>query len=315
MIGMAQKIKRDIRQARWSELSQEYKALFRKLSYELDVTNQIRIQRQIGELESQMDRLEQEIKGLEYKFLEDRLHKIDFREIDEMVRNSIGEIGDSPRYALLLLQNSRDMGGDWCNRMVKEYLESTTGHFRYSPTEPLPGGRLGQWGVLDRLADAFMVERADGDLAEYAQKIIRAICAWPRMGSVIFIELRAWEYYIPRDRVLVGFVNDFWVPLVRELPAGATIVIALVAEYGVGRLPQILFCTREQFNGEKILELPLRNWERHEIQAWLRQYAGLPRSSLVDQIAAQIYTESQNGIPDRVHKLLIANLDRWRGGE
>jgi hypothetical protein len=207
------------------------------------------------------------------------------------------------------------MGGQWCIARVRDLLDEMTQDLKHYQIAFSDETGLDEEALLDRLAGYVGVHPVRGDLQQYAQAIIQRICESLQSGSVVFVELREWDYLSPQDRILPWFVDSFWKPLLSKLPEitqtrrRVKFVIMLVAE---GTLPQEclappLSCTEDTFDREKILELPLRAWTKGEIQDWLEQFSGLVGPK-IDQMAERVYSASLKGIPALVGEALIKHL-------
>jgi hypothetical protein len=118
---------------------------------------------------------------------------------------------------------------------------------------------------------------------------------------------------------LPWFVENFWCPLVRQLPDTALkaplvrIMFIIVANAAVA--PEVLApelrCTKEGFDSTKALELPLERWEERDIWTWLITYSGLRASLTPEQIkvtANYLYASSDNGSPNLVYRHLMQIL-------
>ena len=244
------------------------------------------------------------------------LHKINFKEAVDITQELILNC-DSRCGALFLLPNSLSMGGEWCVTRIRDMLEEWTLDLKHYQIEFTYRSQLDEKGLLDQIARYLNVEPLLGDPDEYSRSIIKKICGAVQSGSIVFIELRGWELFCHAPDMLKWFVNSFWVPLVRELPAIAReharvkFVVMIVSDLPSEDVPPTHSCTRNEFNIEKVLQLPLQSWSLDEIKEWLEYFSGW-KAQNIEELAGTIYAASSIGLPPLVYKALDRHLSAER---
>jgi len=241
---------------------------------------------------------------------EDKIHRIDFGEVKEVVRTLINQAKRDGAASLFLLQNSIALGGKWCLDAIRHELNQGTLDFKSFLIGFTPHDRKDEHVILDRLAGRLNVE-AVNDLDNYAHEVVRRLCASIQIGSVVLIEIHQWDYFHQQERVFKWFIETFWVRLARSFRAhdkrrNAKLVVVLVAD---AQAPPALLqahCGDETNPDiEKLRRLPLRNWTRDEIEDWLA--SGAVRWGdewTINQMTDLIYNASDEGRPQLVYEAL-----------
>jgi inactive STAND/Effector-associated domain 9 len=275
----------------------------------LDEMVRSRLQGQIDNLLDQMERAENELNNLElsesnlnrqYLSLQEDLPKIDFKEAMKIVEGILKQFDTEGGTALFLVEKSHAMAGTYCVARIRESLGTST---KKCPIEFSPDMGADERALLDRLAGYFDVEEVS-DNQQYAQAIVKKICESSRGGTTFFIDLWQWDELLCPDQVLSWFLAHFWVPLSQGLQVvsqtyrGVKAIAVIVID---GDLPQECsklpcYCTLANFDGQKIVKLPLRKWKLKEIQDWLELSPGLPIDKCKAR-AKKIYEKSENGSP------------------
>ena len=281
-----------------------------------------RLKRQMDDILRQMQEAEEELKEFERgsvdpnrRFLNwhSTLPRINFKEAVAITSDVILECRSNCA-ALFLLQNGLSMGGKWCVERIRELLMETTLDFKPYDIEFTTSSQPNERGMLDMLARYVNVEPSD-DPVRYARAIIEKMHGSLQSGSVVFIELRGVELIYDPTQLLNWFVEHFWVPYVRELPrlskmySRLRIVVIISADEPLppNCVPAEISCTRDKFNSEKILELPLQNWTSDEIQEWLESYSGMNAQDIL-VLTRRIYNASSKGLPALVYQALAQHL-------
>lgn len=312
--------KRALLEARMAALLEEQ----RLAAQQPDRSGGIKAGSQAAEVWEEIQQVDKELSLLQAATVEGRrradwrehLPKINFKEAVEITQELI--LGcDSRCGALFLLPNSLSMGGEWCVARIRDMLGDWTQDFKHYPIEFTYRSQLDEESILSHIAHYLDVEPRPDDLDEYSRSIIRKICGSVQSGSIVFIELRGWELFYHMPDILRWFVDSFWVPLVRELPAIALesarvkFVVMVVSDLPVGELPPAYTCGRHEFDNEKVLELPLQKWSRDEIKEWLQYFSGW-KAQDIEELAGTIYASSSRGLPALVYKALDKHLSAER---
>jgi hypothetical protein len=286
----------------------------------LSDVERLRIQRQIDDLDAQMERVQARLRQLEssagdpnrrHLGFEDKIPEIDYKPAATIAQTILTGFGRRGGAALFLLQKSAPLGGGWFIARVKRFLEGRATCVRHCWREIPPHGRRDEIGLLDVLADEFGVERVPEDADAYARAIIRAIRGFVRGSTTLLIDVRRWDDLCPQERILPWFLEHFWAPLVHELPAitetyhNVKFVGILSASHEIPEtcLGPPYCCTPDDPDDERVLELPLREWTREEIQEWLEMFSSLP-APRIEQVAQRVYDNSSGGTPSIAYREL-----------
>lgn len=315
--------KKTILESRLATLSQEISIANNQFKSTGGSLERERIKKQIDDLLVQMEVAERELREFETKsgdhnrrFLNwhATLPRIDFKEAIATTTDVLINCRNNCA-ALFLLQNSLPMGGKWCVERIGELLKETTLDFKKYEVEFTTSSQPNERGMLDMLARYFNVEPVANDLSRYAHEVIERIKGSLQSGSVVFIELRGVEFIYDQTKLLNWFVEHFWVPLVRQLPhlskmySRLRVVVIISADEPLPpeSVPPEIFCTKEKFHNEKILELPLQNWTSDEIQEWLESYSGMNTNDIL-MLTRKIYNASSKGLPALVYQAISQHL-------
>jgi inactive STAND len=266
--------------------------------------------------------LETEIKGLEGTEIDNApardwriyLPKLNFKEAVAIAEELLLKRTENSA-ALFLVSNNIAMGGKWCVSRIRDLLQDTTADFQPFVLECTGTHQFDEKWILESLGQYLNVRDLPTNPTEAAQKIIKTLRQSIRSGSVRFLEIRGWEFIHDFSEILTWFVRDFWIPLTKELIAiegqhrRVRLVAIIIADEPLpdAALPAALLCSREDFEVEKLLELPLQNWSRQEIDDWLEAYLQLS-SDEIKKLSRKIYSASNSGLPSLVHDALAQNL-------
>jgi hypothetical protein len=244
------------------------------------------------------------------------LSRINFREAVAITQDLLLNCTEKCA-ALFLLPNSLQMGGKFCVSRMRQLLQDSTADFRHFPLECSATSQFSEQWFLDNLARYLKVEVRPPDHTQAALELIKIIGHSIRSGSVLFFEIRGWEFVQDYSEMLTWFVREFWVPLTKELRkverrysrVRVVILIIIDEELPQSALPPELCCTRSTFQVERILELPLENWTQDEIREWLELYSYLRLTTEeIGTLARVVYNSSQSGLPALVSEALSQRM-------
>jgi uncharacterized protein YoxC len=232
---------------------------------------------------------------------EDNLHRIDFAKVTKNVGEICQQLENQEGAALFLLQNSQAMGGKWGVRTIKDRLQDLGTwypplEFAFSPHQTV-NSRDFLCAVAQKFNGSMDYDTESKLVTELIKKIYGALCG----GQVFLIQIEI-PYLDAKSTFLEWFVDQFWCPLVRQLPlVGETSplvkVFAVITVRGTVHkacLPEHLCCPKRQFHSEKVLNLPLQKWTEAEIRNWLVRFSGLMSPAVgmtrpeVDQMAQSV---------------------------
>jgi predicted DNA-binding ArsR family transcriptional regulator len=308
-----------------NKLSEDYGIAIEEMTRQQDAVKKKHIERQAEEIYSEMESVEGSIGQLERstqnpkKLIldwEKDLPKIDFKSAIAAFCEVQEQFGSEAGAALFLLQKSNVMGGEWCLRQIRDLLKSKARDI-FPPVriQFFSYQTLDEVAFLSRLEDCFGIVAAPVDLQERVQHLIEKISSLLCMGRIVLVEILVSASISSDDGFLPWLLQDFWCPLVRkvvergpETPRMRFIVVILADSVIPTELLGRLCCSRGAFCPEKILELPLENWEELDIYDWLLAFSGLGPLFSKQQIitmARNIYRVSNAGQPSSVYTQLM----------
>ncbi|MGK7874322.1 MAG: hypothetical protein AB4426_13725 [Xenococcaceae cyanobacterium] len=276
--------------------------------------------KQLAEVENQLSKLGNSSLNYhqESNIFERNLSKIDFEEARKIIDSILHKFKAQARggAALFLLQESLSMRGDLCMAEMREQLREYCSHFKHCPVDLSARNQLtSKQELLDAIAHYFNPIEPVSDETEYAQAIVDKIGSTLQGGSVVFIELNTSDDWLSAEHLLSWFVNAFWLPLTQlhksiasQFPNVRFVVVISVEEplsEECQKLP--CFWREDDFDCQKIVNLPLYPWTEEHIQSWLSTFSGLSVAQIARE-ARKIYRASRAGIPEivcnRLQKLM-----------
>lgn len=324
------------KQAYQNKLLKKYQAAYAQMSRTLSETEKVDLVEEIKQLESLIQATQKEINELRapqrstsenYRQVsrtwEEELHKINYSKVESALNTVFKPLKRREGSALFFIRKSQDMGGKWCVQKIKHHIQSDLG----SGLVPRSIGfssfqNADAVGVLSRLAERYTIDIPvePNNLKGCTQAIIKRILDSLESGQIFLLEIQLYRLQ-PHDSFLKWFVNDFWMPLVSQLPAISSqkrnirLMAVLTVQGGTvskGCLSSDLCCNKRNFNGSKIFELTLQRWTEPEICDWLFDFSGLTtqverlNDAQIEQMAENIYHVT-GGIPNKIyHELMNA---------
>lgn len=307
-------------------LTDDYFALSAAIESENDPVTKNRYKRRSKEMETEMDEVGAELDALRLRWdsrhsllqLQSKLSKIDFKILQDTIEKIFQYQNDEPCTALLLFQNSMSMGGEWCAKRIQEILRCQTGAglFRHMPVEFQSREPADAIALMRRLGQYLGIEPAGQNLENSTQGVIQKLCDSLQYGSVFMIECWGCDYLSLEPDIFRWVLKDFWMNTVHKLTAVAKTkkcvkVKVIMLLFVDGRLPENCLltdqcCTLEQFEKDKLLEIPLELWTREHIREWIESCSGLSLpSDQVERMTNKIYGGSLCGIPKMVAEQLL----------
>jgi hypothetical protein len=329
-------IKRRVLESKLGELVTDYEDTMSQSASALGAADRNRLDRQAQELWTAIEKVEQELKALELappggdvgisppapadvqREVQSKLPAIDFGAVEEAVRKILKQHKAGWCPALLLFQQSAQMGGEWCGARLRELLsrETRNGLFRHIPLEFQPGEAADKMAPLRRLGQELGLD-AEGQLPDgFAKSVASKLCHTLQSGNVFLVEYRRWDYLLKDTPGIIGwFLENFWRVLVRELEQAVrakelsrvTIIVPLFVD---GPLPDHCLapqhvCTQDEFDKHKLLELALEPWTKNDILDWVVRYSGLSHTEPAFELLADTIFRATAGLPTLVaHELL-----------
>ncbi|NEP54702.1 MAG: hypothetical protein F6K65_40300 [Moorea sp. SIO3C2] len=317
------KTRRDLYSRRLAQKYEELAALESQLNGTLSAVDELKLNNQVEDILLKIEQLEEKLaefdgsahnSNIRHLTLEKSFRKIDFTEAKKIAKSINTNLGDDSGAILLFLQRSTKQKGGYCLNEVFDLMvsdrkvgEDIIGDFRPYPVDL--GSAISEFNELEfskRLA-SHLTPDSEGGL----NNSIKKLCSSLRGGSTIFIKVDSWDSVIDQEKFLDWFIKKFWHPLINELNpvflefSKIRFIVALVAKSKV--LPdcsslQPYFCTKDELDPFKAIELPLPNWEVDDIKQWLITCRGFSNSKS-QKLAQQIYRESE-GTPHTICSIL-----------
>jgi hypothetical protein len=323
------------KEAHLQVLAKKYQAAYAQKAKALNETAQVSLDQEIAQLESEMQKTQDEIDELrkpqqsrnvnyrkEFVDWEEDLHKIDYSKVESSLNQVFKSLKTQEGSALFLLRKSRSMGGKWCIQKVKRRIQEDLGTL-VAPCEIgfTASQQASSVAFLSRLAERYSVDiqPTPSNLSSCTHAIADHIIGSLTSGNIFLAEINLYTLN-PQDSFLEWFVKDFWLSLVGRLPAisrqkkKVRLIAILAVRDSIPKacLPSAICCKKANFDGGKILELPLQKWKKEEICDWLFNFSGLTAQSTplgdteIDAMAQNIHAVT-NGIPhDVYHELMDA---------
>jgi hypothetical protein len=332
---MTQRLK-DIKEKHVGFLYQKLEAAYAQKSSTLSHVDQLSINEQIAQLETEIQQAEKELSELELTLIsshnhhrhlhwDDHLPHIDFRIATEWFRHVLDDFPDEGGAAAFLIQNSNTMGGQWLVRRMRAFFDTpgeTIDFKRYSIVFQ-SFEQLNPADFLKKIGERVGIRPSTDDTLVYSSEIITRICQSLQSASVVFIEVEIWQNIAQREDFIAWFLQDFWAALIRhwrQSPQQLPMIRLMTVIVANSPVPDDCFrhlrCTCDQPRSEHLLELPLERWQEQDIRNWLFRYSGLTNRSIgitraqIDQMARNIYETSDNGLPASVRNALLRVLEQ-----
>jgi len=297
--------KRQILEGKLERLWGDYQAAIDQSTAVLDAVESIRLKRQADAIYEQIESLGAELDllgtkpteiavdaetaqadiGRWHRELKSKLPEIDFKLLEETLLRIIRDHSDEGCASLLLFQKSSQMGGEWCAARIQELLRRKTrqGLFSHYPLSFQATEQVESMALLRRLGLHFDLKPANHDLQNFARQVTQILCGKLRTGSVVLIECGRCDDLLSDPDVFRWLVEDFWGDLVRTLATVANdyeAVKLIFLLYVDGSLPENSIaeghcCTLDDYQKHKLLEIPLKPWDRNDIHEWIASYSCL----------------------------------------
>jgi hypothetical protein len=316
-------------------LAKQYAAALRDSALK-DGAAQVQADQQAAEIDQHMEALQQRIdalalapiqpncpsdKGPEpdkaHDLLQARLHRIDFAQLEGLVRRILAGDPSGGRAGLLLFQRCGRLGGRRCAERIVSILKTEAGElFRPFPVRLRgQGDRNDAGAVLQCLAGHLNLSLPAQSGAEQLAQISSALCGSLQVGSIAFIEIHGSDWLTTDEpNALRWVVSDLWCRLLADLrvvaaglPGSVTLLAALFfdAELPVGSLSPEHCCSLGDFHRERLLEIELQNWTAEDVSDWLGRFGmpGHPQEA-IRRICNMVMKVSQ-GLPYMIEKELL----------
>lgn len=297
------------------DLSEKSGILYKQLGATLNDADKPSLWNQIERCDHEIERAQQKLNALQltaatfhhqHMNIQDHVCKIDFEEAWKRFHKVCRQLSPECCAALFLMENFSRLGGKWFVQRLRKSFEIEIGKCRdYVPIELSLEMQPNAGGIFRRLAEPFGIEPLPEDAGQCAQKIIERLCKSIRSGEVIFLELHGWDNLAAQDRAFQQFLDEFWLPLIRQLSTIRNyrgFKILLMISTG-GKMPPHwrTLCSKN------IVELPLKKWTQTHIRQ-LCECARLPVPT-IDRWVPRIY-ERSGGIPRDVRPELLHYLEQ-----
>ncbi|WP_178381642.1 hypothetical protein [[Phormidium ambiguum] IAM M-71] len=323
-------------------LYKQFLALYAQLDTVMNNAEKIAIEEDIKQKEAEINHLQTEIKRLRalesgsdriyrnsFNNWQEKFTEIDFSKANLIINNVLNKIKNQEGAALFFLQNSSSMKGDLCIKKLESQLKSMGHWYRPYILAFSPYQKVNQANFLNFLAENLGIDPypidlsiSTSEISLYTNDVIRKICGSLCSGHILFIQVDIY-YLNPENQFLNWFLNEFWCPLVRQLPELSqrhrlvrfVAVLAIRGSLPKDCLPSSLYCKKQNLDREKFLELPLQKWKDKDIENWLINFSGLDshqsrgNDEKFQQMAKTIY-EVTRGEPCKVYDELMDQMTR-----
>jgi hypothetical protein len=244
------------------------------------------------------------------------LHRIDFRQVEGVIRRLLDADSDSGRAGLLLFQRCSRMSGRRCAERIVSILKAEGGElFRHFPVGLRPGDRNDAAALLRHLAAHLNLSIEARPRSEQLARVSGGLCGSLQAGSIALIDVSGcdWLTY-DEPEVLRWLVTDFWSTVLAELQAtarqlpGSVTLIGLLFfddELPAGALEPAHCCGIDNVCPARVLEIELRQWSRTEVLDWLMRF-GMPGHPQDDaRRIADIVMRVSAGMPSLIENELL----------
>jgi hypothetical protein len=296
-------------------------AAIRQISRTHDDVEANRLQRKVDDLQEKIDQLHGNLDQKSFvegdynerhQKWESRLALLDSHKAFREFQRSYDLLEQNSGAGLYVLRNNRSMAGKLCIERIWNHICERTGeprrysvgfsagsgtpyHLLHSLSEyvnepPFPHTEARYKPFKEELDRQRMTQE---DLAQYCSTLINAMGNSLRNGHAILIELKQCDFFC-RQPHMTWFMDQFWAAIQRKLQEIASqgeysaikvIVIMLFdSDLPYMHLPPALCVSDGKLNPEKIVDLPLSNWTRTDIEKWLRNHPGLPNPRIAEII-------------------------------
>src|SRR5215217_6247992 len=126
------RIKQQKLEKQLASLTQDYQAVSDDYNNQTDALTRNRLKRKMDELEQEMDEIDNDLRALEsaggdnnrkHLDLEEKLPKIDYEQVETILKEIFGDRAGHGRAAFFLLQNSNSLGGKWGVCRMRDLLQ------------------------------------------------------------------------------------------------------------------------------------------------------------------------------------------------
>lgn len=322
-------IKKQTLEKRLANIIEEFVAINAQIDTEGDKDKRILLQRKINNLEEDMEEIDTKLKELEnsqndcnqiYRSIQENLPQIDFRKAMHILDIINNQFKRDVGAAFFLLEDSYSMAGELLIYKIREELKRQTRSIKHIQVEISSNNSFDEFGLLASIGGYLSISLTDdSNLIDCVNLIIQTICQSLQSGSVVFIEIKKWNFLPSQDKLLSWFIEDFWCSLIHECQVVATqkqllrIKVVAIIDSESKLAPECkqlpCYCTQDDFTHTKILTLPLNRWELEDITTWLEYYSGLSAPQ-INLKAKQIHQKTMNGVPRMVCSLLEAEFQQ-----
>ena len=310
--------KREKLEQRYAALVEDWGAVTDQQLRVRDDAENLRLQRQRKHLEEKIQTVEAQLAEMEAAAksgqqradeMRARLSQIDFERALDVFRQTLKPFADREGAALFLLQQYAPMGGEWLLERLKQELRDL-GNLKPYPVRISEEIRPDEFGLLQRLAGHLGLCPEAEDWRGCTAQVVEKLCASVRTNDIVLIELHQWECLARQTRTLQRFVNDFWTPLLGQMPRiaedfeGFKFIVVITINGQLTADDR----TRDLFGPAAVRDLPLVCWERRHIRDLCR-YSGRSRTE-INRMVPRIYENSSRGVPRIVYSEVMRWLER-----
>jgi hypothetical protein len=249
------------------------------------------------------------------------LRKIDFQEARGIAEKLHAQFQNQELgTAVFLLQKSRKQMGEYClDEMLSTIFKSNIQNVFLKPKE---GGNyvshiVGGDDVYEKTALGFLRKISESNGIEVAENLLtlnqavrRLFCSSLRSGDCLLILIK--DFHVSDDSqgfvdFATWFLQDFWKSLIDEIQQevlpkyGRIKVIAALTSSSMideAYLKSLDFGDINKFNPYQLLDIPLPDWNKSDIESWLIEFRRMERCD--SQKKAQSAYDGSDGTPQTI---------------
>ena len=308
----------------------EYGRLNEQYDNCLDAGMQVALESQIAKLDSTMEELEAALTALDQSLpgeaastdLSEKLPYIDFKEVVQSFTDLLDHSGKQGGVSFLVLQNSRNMGGDLLMRRLQEVLRQD-GNLTPHRIGFSGGIEPNEMGLLKEISKMLGINVGSSSLEQLLEDVVDKICASVDSRRVVLIEIAEWHKLPMQEKVFSWLCSDFYTQLAAKLSETITIhkwrrvhiVVMVVSDDFIPDDCLSSICSLVNISAadmqdrilqktDRIFDMALGNWSENDIESWL-EFTGLPDDRL-EATAKGLHRRSQGGIP----RLVVDAIER-----
>jgi len=235
-------LKRTALQDSLERLAEQYAAALEQSASAIDAAAAVQARQQAEAIDKRMQDTQRELDHMElslsepnqkddtgrdpgrvHDLLRERLHRIDFRQVERAIRRVLDADTERGRAGLLLFEHCSRMNGRRCAERIASILKAEGGElFQPYPIGLRHGDRNGAGALLRHIAPYFNLDIEARTRPEQLARVSESLTGSLQAGSIALIEVGGcdWLTY-DEPEALHWLVTDFWRCLLADLETAA----------------------------------------------------------------------------------------------